>query len=928
VISVLPEQNYSFISIFKHFVFGINHKYTEEIFQAKGITLEDKKYIIIIKLQKRFHNILNSEEEDKLKYSVITSILSDVSKPLIKIEQNKMSDIDNSYKVNNITENENIPEKRKLNLPMHYFEKCTKRLEKNTNDKFKEALNKSKNKKNLSTEEKENIFNNELRKTFIYFFSCILLRYQSFCLKFEKNIEVTDLNETYINKSNNSLDTTLITNARYNNNSIEEKDFDFYLERNALLEEKYLLNELTINDIFNSENFIGDTDTPKLDRPFYRQFFETQAFFNFIKKKIFPNSLLDKLDILYFDYKVNEKLSRGSRKIKVETKFFSEDLENLSGEIKINSFKKEPSKKLREFLNDADKNCQKGINYFQLIANQNSIISNDKNTCENNSDYETMDTGICLISLHNVGSNLDDNGSSLNVTGKISDTTNFIDIDEDEEYNKNKLTFSYYVFPKLLNDDLFFKEDIFLEELGDEKVWLDINNKNDFNINNCKSLYNQFEKEANIFIKKPIIQQNYKIYDYNLNAKWKYKYKYEECISKLWLLYLAKTFHCIAFSKKRYYFEEIVMFLNDKQNKVDQYTIILLFNAINKYGDRYMNQELFMFLYKKNYINFLCLREKMKSENNFVKYISSQNKRQHLESHRDSCCLNPEDIISKIYSMNSEINKEKIKRKLFDFYVYSYCSPNLNENKNIDIDLEEENLINLDLEIKDNSQVIDNSLNCNEPLIFNIKDLFIYESNKKYIEIKCPKCCKKQNITITCIYTDDNNNKYQFNFNLVSPLALQKEPWFKNYNKLDTLYISKEYPEEYLSALFYFYEQGLPCNFLIPKGTSEQILKKDRASTYNNIDPIDSFYYSRFFTHKKTLSLHTTRVKREGNLSKEKDRSNIFDNNTISPKNSQGRKSPSPKKSSLAKRSKFSQKPQNNDVKIKTKNVTFSCFKK
>ena len=91
-----------------------------------------------------------------------------------------------------------------------------------------------------------------------------------------------------------------------------------------------------------------------------------------------------------------------------------------------------------------------------------------------------------------------------------------------------------------------------------------------------------------------------KRYDYNLNAKWKYKYKYEECISKLWLLYLAKTFHCIAFSKKRYYFEEIVMFLNDKQNKVDQYTIILLFNAINKYGDRYMNQELFMFLYKKN----------------------------------------------------------------------------------------------------------------------------------------------------------------------------------------------------------------------------------------------------------------------------------------------------------------------------------------
>ena len=275
IISVLPEENYSFISIFKHFVFGINHKYSDEMFISKGIALDDKKYIIIVKIEKRFENILNNEEEDKIKYSVITSILSDLSKPLIKIEQDKISDIDNNN--NKVLENENIIEKRKLNLPMHYFEKCTKRLEKNINDKFKEAANKNKNKKNLSLKEKEIIFNDELRKTFIYFFSCILLRYQSFCIKFEKNLEVFDLNESNMNKSNNSLETTLITNAKCNS-STEEKDFDFLLERNSTLEEKYLLNKLTINDIFNSKNFIDDTDTPKLDRPFYRQFFETQTF--------------------------------------------------------------------------------------------------------------------------------------------------------------------------------------------------------------------------------------------------------------------------------------------------------------------------------------------------------------------------------------------------------------------------------------------------------------------------------------------------------------------------------------------------------------------------------------------------------------------------------------------------------------------------
>ena len=287
IISILPEENFSFISIYKHFIFGINYKYSEDIFQKKGISLDDKKYIIIVKLEKRFENILNSDEEDKLKYSVITSILSDTSKPLVKIEQDKIDDFEKDN-INNNLETENFHEKRKLTLPMHYFEKCTKRLEKNTLEKFKEYSNKYKGKKPLSLEEKENIFNNEIRKTFIYFFSCILLRYQSFCVKFEKNIEVLIKQEDNSNSNCNNilLDATMITNAKLENSG-GSKDFDFFLERSPELEEKYLLNKLEINDIFNSKNFIEENDTPKLDRPFYKQFFETKLFFEFIKKKKF-----------------------------------------------------------------------------------------------------------------------------------------------------------------------------------------------------------------------------------------------------------------------------------------------------------------------------------------------------------------------------------------------------------------------------------------------------------------------------------------------------------------------------------------------------------------------------------------------------------------------------------------------------------------
>ena len=665
-----------------------------------------------------------------------------------------------------------------------------------------------------------------------------------------------------------------------------------------------------------------------------------------MKKKIFPNSTQDKLDILYFDNKINEKLNRSSRKLKIDTKFFNDELENLSCEININSFKRLADKDLNKFLSKNVKNCHKGINYFQIIKKENMLFSNINNNKNKNNENDNLEIEkndnrvyISFYKSDTMGTNIDLYSTTLNTTGKISIKD---DNDEDEENTKNKYTFSYYVFPKLLNDDFFYKkEKLLLEEYGDDNIFQ--NNKNDFNLKNCNYLYNQFEKQANLFIKKPSIKQNYKLYDYNLNIKFKYKHKYEECISKLWLLYLAKTFHCIAFCKKRYYFDEILMFLNDKNNNVEQETIVLLFNSINKFGDKSMNQELFMYLNKKKYINFLCLREKTNSMNNFTKYIHTKTKNNlSFESIRDSMYLNVDDFsrFNNLYREHRQRIKQK-KRKLFDFYIYSYCSPNLNEIENEnedDNDLKEENLLNLDQEIENK----ENTNECGETLIFNLKDLFNCETNKKYIEIECPKCQKKQYITITCFYNDDNNiNRYKLNFNLVSPLALQKENWFKNYNILDPLTISKEHPEEYLSALFYFYDQGLPCNFLIPKGLSDDELKEERSEEYNNLDPIEEILSNPLaYLHKKSMChLRTSKLSKRA-ISR--DKQNISFQRNKSPQTE--RKSHSPKKSSLIRKSKFAQKTNNcnndNSNKInnynksekiktyKTKNVTFSCFKK
>ena len=931
VISVLPEKNYSFISIFKHFIFGINYKYTDDIFQKKGISLDEKKYIIIVKLVKRFDNILNNEEEDKLKYSVITSVLTDNNKPFLKIEQNKVTDFENVKEENMNNEVEEQLEKRKLTLPMHYFEKCSKRLEKNTADKFREEINKNKNKKMLSIEEKNNIFNNEIRRTFIYFFSCILLRYQSFCIKFDKSIEIMNMNNPNLNKNN-----SLLVNF---NKTLDSRDFYFFYQRKKEIEEKYLSNTLKINDIFNCKNFIDDTDTPKLDRPFYRQLFSTQAFFSFIKKKIFPNSTQDKLDILFFDNKVNEKLARSSRKIKVETKFLYEDIEKLSGIININSFKEKPNAKFVEFLDD-NSNCNKAINYFQIVNNGKN------NNCNNILEEETLDEENCIISLHKVYEDIEydeDDSSDLNVSRKtikskksfksiksIKSTKSIkskkeveINVEEDE----NKVTFSYYLFPKLLNDDFFFRDDLLVDEKGNNNE--QISNKY-FNIKNCDRLYNIFEQEANIFLNNPVIQQNYKNYGYTLTQKWKYTYKYEECINKLWLLYLSKTFHSIAFSKKRYYFEQILKLLNDKKNEIDQNTIILVFNGINKFGDRTMNQELFMFLYKKNYINFLCLREKTKSENNFVKYMYNlSNNFNNLESMSSLPSVSGE--ISRTATLESirstDIINKKITKKLFNFIIYSYCIKNKNDKNSDNIDLNQ-NLMDMvytstQERNKENRNISENTA-CGEKLSFTIKDLFDYEQNKKYIEIKCPKCQQVQNVTISCFYSDENNNKFQLNFNLVSPLALLKEPWFENYNKLDKLSISQEYPEEYLSALFYFYEQGLPCNFLIPSGTPEQELKEEQSCKYNNLEPVfDYEEISKMYRNKKKfVSLYSPNItKRDTNYN---ERIKYFD---FKREGKETKKSPSPKKSSFARR-KNALKKLKSIEDTKKKVVSFSCFKK
>ncbi len=728
VVTILPEQNFSLISLFNHFIFGINVKYSED-YLIKKMILDGTKFIRIIKLDKRYINLLNSEDKENLQYSVFTSLKADENKPLIQIDEIE-GDSFNKDKI----DSEEINIKKNTNLPRHYFEKCARKLERDITEKIKEI---PKNKKTINiSQEKENIFNNEIRENLLYFFTCILLKYQEYCVKFEKKI--------YEDKD---IDGNII-----------EKEFG---ERSYKLDEKYYTGKLELNDIFDSKEYIESI--PSLDRDFYKVFFKTKIFYDFIYKKIFPESNQDKLDVLYFDELINKKISRESRMQKINIKFLEYDYENEIEEIKINSLKRKISPALNNFLQKSD-NRAKALNYFQFIY-----------------------------------SNFDDDNS----------------IDEETiKDKKDQLYFYYYVFPILLNDGIFFNENKnkFYSEYFTECI---VSNK----------LYKIFEEESSLIIVDDEMNANYKQYYYSLNPTSQFHIKNEYMIKTLWLRYFSKTFHNIPISKKKYYFDLMNIFLKKNKNLIDERTLLILFNCLNKYGDRIMNQEYFNNLKNKTYTSYLCLREKTKPENNFIKYTFNKDI---LNKNSNDNNINLININQNITELKPSFYKgKKENNNIMNFRVNFFCN-----GKNEELNLYQNSESNLNTDSDENNV-------CNEPFMEKISEL--YSDSDEYIQCKCNKCFKDQRLSISCEYNNEDNDKYLIDFELLSPMALLTQEWFQNNSELDLSYISEEYLESYLSAIFYFNEQNLPFEFLIPDLKNENELKITKNLSYSNINSKD--YY-------------------------------------------------------------------------------------
>ena len=498
----------------------------------------------------------------------------------------------------------------------------------------------------------------------------------------------------------------------------------------------------------------------------------------------------DKLDILFFDDKINEKLSRETGVKKIETKFLDYDISNISGDIEIACISRPFSKEFKEYLFE-EKNREKALKYFQYIV------------------YEKKENDNNIIDKYN------------SVESYFSTNNN------KEDFQMN---FYYFVFPKLLNDGYFYK---------DYNIENEINNpwtKTNFNIQNSNCLYNQFEKEGNQIINDENILKNYYNYYYTFNPHKSYLQSYQNYIKNLYLQYFSKIFYQIPYSQQIYYFNYLMYFMKSNKDILYENSIMMMFNAIIKYGDSAMAKDFFPYIKNKTYTLYLILREKMRPDKDFAQYnlnlknvlfSQDENKDEHNESFSHE----------KRSLSGTNINKIRLslmpnfKRKLTEEDFNSEKSGKSNSNsmhasKKV-YEFKVNEIFNFNLNLfctakKENKE-------CNTPIdIINFYNLFNQES--KYIEYKCLNCEQKQKLTITCEYKNENDKNYVITTKLYSPLVLLESKWFKDAQNLNIKNIIDNHFNKYICAIFYFYDQGLLCDFLLPDIITKKILAIENNS--------------------------------------------------------------------------------------------------
>ena len=355
IVSILSKELYNFIETISPFIFGINEKYEENFFSKHKITIEDTTICVV--------------DIDKDSYFLIAP---------------------------------------GGELNAKDFPEMPKRLRKKIEDKIKGFLVHKKKKKSIDGY----FISNKINKTCSTIKSLIESDIQRSSTYKNQNIDnmLANINIDFFNSTNANINDKNYVNLDdiYNSENKEiQKIFSKFMINLLKDYPKFLTKDYSVNrDISQSIKDMIDLKSylnlySNGDRLFYAKIFSTQMFMEFIYKRMMPKDCNEKVEVLFIEEKINEKIN--------EKNLFS----------KINKSKNSNQYVL---LNCKDYDFDNEIITIDLTA-ENGTPNKLKNYILNNKNL--------LNSFLKRGYN--------------------IKIDE----NKKELSFTYNIFPSLLSDKLF-----------------------------------------------------------------------------------------------------------------------------------------------------------------------------------------------------------------------------------------------------------------------------------------------------------------------------------------------------------------------------------------------------------------------------------------------------------------------------------------
>ena len=318
-ITVLPMNSLYVLENFSSYVIGINVSYSKTFFSDLNLEVLDS--ILIIDLEGK--EILNYSSRN---YNELSHIL--FLDDIVPAHTNGTTPLSHQNSINNQSNSKTAEES------LNPFLLPSLQIPKYHKDRVKQKISNYIREIKLNTDKKEerDNFINVIRQIFYSLIVNLLLEYSNYVISSDEDFK----------NINGVINSNWPSGVNFN-----------------------LKPKLTINHLFRTEEFLSYA-IKNFDRPFYKKLLETKMFYNFIYKKLFPQTDDDKIQILHFDERIVEK---NNKKIFSKTVFtpvinckkFEISFTHTVG--KVNTFTTDEINYFKEFNNarEALKNGQEII---------------------------------------------------------------------------------------------------------------------------------------------------------------------------------------------------------------------------------------------------------------------------------------------------------------------------------------------------------------------------------------------------------------------------------------------------------------------------------------------------------------------------------------------------------------------------------------